>query len=97
MAIIVLYPKAGNRKDEPMNYEGILIGLGAFLIIGVRHPVVIKTEYRYGKRAWPVFWRQVSACALSLFLPGHVLPALPAVLGSLCCGAYLSCTNRRGV
>lgn len=38
-----------------MNFEGIIIGIGAFLIIGILHPVVIKAEYYIGKRIWPVF------------------------------------------
>jgi branched-subunit amino acid transport protein len=38
-----------------MNIEGVLIGITAFIIIGVFHPIVIKTEYYFGKKAWPVF------------------------------------------
>lgn len=65
-----------------MNYEGILIGVGAFVIIGALHPVVIKAEYHFGKRVWPVFLVVgFACCAASLWLPGVVLPALAAVLG----------------
>ncbi len=35
--------------------EGLLIGGIAFLIIGVFHPIVIKGEYYFGKKIWPVF------------------------------------------
>ena len=35
-----------------MNYTGILIGLCSFLIIGLFHPLVIKSEYYFGRRAW---------------------------------------------
>lgn len=38
-----------------MHYFGVIIGILAFLIIGVFHPIVIKTEYYFGKRVWPVF------------------------------------------
>ena len=38
-----------------MNFTGIIVGLGAFLIIGLLHPVVIKAEYHFGKRCWPAF------------------------------------------
>ncbi|WP_331488242.1 DUF4491 family protein [Chakrabartyella piscis] len=31
------------------------MGLATFLIIGMFHPIVIKTEYYIGKKAWPVF------------------------------------------
>lgn len=34
---------------------GPAIGLAAFLIIGLFHPVVIKTEYYFGTRPWWVF------------------------------------------
>ncbi len=65
-----------------MNYEGILIGVGAFIIIGALHPVVIKAEYHFGKRVWPAFLTVgLVCCAASLWLPGAVLPALAAVLG----------------
>ncbi len=38
-----------------MNYNGILIGIGTFLIIGLLHPVVIKAEYYFSSRIWPLF------------------------------------------
>lgn len=38
-----------------MHFSGIIIGLLSFLIIGLFHPIVIKTEYYFGKRAWPIF------------------------------------------
>ena len=31
-----------------MNFEGLLVGVFTFLIIGVSHPIVIKTEYYFG-------------------------------------------------
>lgn len=38
-----------------MNLMGIIIGAASFLIIGIFHPIVIKTEYYIGKKAWPAF------------------------------------------
>jgi hypothetical protein len=38
-----------------MNFESSIIGIAVFLIIGVFHPVVIKTEYHVGIKAWPIF------------------------------------------
>jgi Domain of unknown function (DUF4491) len=38
-----------------MNYSGLIIGAVAFLLIGVFHPLVIKTEYYFGKRIWPIY------------------------------------------
>ena len=34
---------------------GVLVGLAAFLIIGLFHPLVIKGEYYFGTRCWWVF------------------------------------------
>ena len=38
-----------------MHFEGILIGVLTFLIIGLFHPIVIKTEYYFSKNVWPIF------------------------------------------
>ena len=36
-------------------WQGLLLGLSTFLIIGIFHPIVIKTEYYTGTRYWWVF------------------------------------------
>ena len=36
-------------------FAGLGIGLAAFLIIGLFHPVVVKAEYYWGVRSWWVF------------------------------------------
>jgi len=38
-----------------MHYEGLIIGICTFLIIGLFHPIVIKTAYWCGVRVWWVF------------------------------------------
>ena len=38
-----------------MNFSGILLGLVAFLCIGLFHPLVIKGEYYFGTKYWWVF------------------------------------------
>lgn len=35
-----------------MNFTGLIIGIAAFLCIGIFHPIVIKAEYYYSKRCW---------------------------------------------
>lgn len=37
------------------HWNGILIGLCTFIIIGAFHPIVIKAEYHYGKQCWWIF------------------------------------------
>ena len=38
-----------------MNFEGLILGLAAFLCIGLWHPIVIKTEYYFGTKVWWVY------------------------------------------
>ena len=38
-----------------MNFSGLLLGAGAFLCIGLFHPLVIKAEYYFGVRSWWAF------------------------------------------
>lgn len=39
----------------PLNFEGILIAFFSYVIIGIFHPVVIKCEYHFSSRIWPLF------------------------------------------
>lgn len=38
-----------------LNFEGLLIGISTFIIIGLFHPIVIKTEYYFGTRPWWIY------------------------------------------
>ena len=38
-----------------MNFESIIIAAATFFIIGIFHPIVIKAEYYFSKKIWPVF------------------------------------------
>ena len=65
-----------------MNYSGFVIGAGAFVIIGILHPVVIETEYHFGAKAWPMFLLLGILCVCCGFLCDHAIPgALLSVLG----------------
>src|SRR6056297_3529938 len=64
------------------NLEGFAIGLLAFIIIGVFHPVVIKVEYHFGKKAWPVFlFSGVAFAVISLFFENKFVSVFLGVLG----------------
>ena len=39
-----------------LNFNGLLLAVCTFLIIGICHPIVIKTEYYFGTRPWIVFY-----------------------------------------
>ena len=63
-----------------MNYEGLIIGIATFLIIGVFHPIVIKAEYYVGVRCWWVFMiAGIVGVAGSLFVDGTILSTLLGV------------------
>ena len=38
-----------------IHWEGIIIGISTFLIIGLFHPILIKAEYYWGTRCWWIF------------------------------------------
>lgn len=65
-----------------MSFDGVIIGAGAFSIIGILHPVVIKTEYYVGAKAWPLFLiGGLLFILLSLFSGSTIMSSLLAVLG----------------
>lgn len=64
-----------------MNYEGLIIGISTFLIIGFFHPVVIKAEYYYGTKCWWIF--------LLLGIGGTVATLMiESLLWSALCGVF---------
>ncbi len=65
-----------------MQFEGVLIGAGTFLVIGLLHVAVIKTEYHWGVKVWPLYLVLGVLCiAASLFIKTVVVSALLCVLG----------------
>ncbi len=68
-----------------MNFQGLIIGAATFIIIGVFHPIVIKSEYYLGKRIWPIFL--VAGLALivaSLLAKSITASAIIGVTGFTC-------------
>ena len=64
-----------------MNYEGLIIGACTFLVIGIFHPIVIKTEYHFGVKVWWVFLLLgLVALTLSLVVHNTILSTLLGVL-----------------
>ena len=65
-----------------LNLEGFAIGVLAFIIIGIFHPVVIKVEYHFGKKVWPVFLFLCLVFAIiSLFFVNKFVSVILGVLG----------------
>ena len=66
-----------------MNFTGIIIAVCTFLTIGIWHPIVIKTEYYWGTRAWVVFLAVgVVAVAAALFIENTIVSAIVGVFGA---------------
>lgn len=65
-----------------MFFEGIIIAIATFLIIGVFHPIVIKAEYYWGVKCWPVFAiAGVALLGVSLFISNVLFASIIGVTG----------------
>lgn len=66
-----------------LNYEGVLLAFCTFLVIGLAHPLVIKTEYYFGTKPWWIWLVAGFACLIgALFVDGLFLSALLGVVGA---------------
>ena len=66
-------------------YTGVIIAVSTFLIIGIFHPIVMKTEYYTGTRYWWVFLVAGIICIGAAFLVANVLfSAILGVVGASC-------------
>lgn len=64
---------------------GILIGLCSFIIIGLFHPIVIKAEYYFTKRIYPLFIAVgMIALLIAFYIGNFFLSALFGVIGFSC-------------
>lgn len=65
-----------------LHFEGLLLGLATFMVIGIFHPIVIKTEYYFGTRPWWVFLLLGIACSAgALFVEEVFWSALLGIVG----------------
>ncbi len=73
-----------------MNWLGVAVGALAFLIIGVFHPIVIKGEYYFSKKIWPVFLAAgILFLIWGLKVQGQVLSSTLGILGFTCLWSIL--------
>jgi hypothetical protein len=69
----------------PFYFTGLIIGAFSFLMIGLFHPIVIKTEYYTGTRLWWVFLVVgIASCAGSLLAGNVIIGSLLSILGFAC-------------
>lgn len=63
------------------NLLGLIIGIITFLIIGLFHPIVIKTEYYWGTAYWWVFLIVgIVGAVLSVIISNILLSVIAGVL-----------------
>ena len=66
-----------------MFFSGIIIAISTFLIIGIFHPIVIKTEYYFGTQLWWLFLLLGVICVGSaLFCADIIVSSLLGVTGA---------------
>lgn len=66
-----------------MNFTGIIIAISTFLVIGMCHPLVIKTEYYFGTRPWWIFLLiGIAAMTTALFISDIIISSILGVLGA---------------
>ncbi|MDR1134186.1 MAG: DUF4491 family protein [Synergistaceae bacterium] len=73
-----------------MRIEGLIIGVIAFGVIGVFHPIVIKAEYYFTEKIWPLFLiAGILTLVLSCFVSQTILSSALGVLGCTCLWSIL--------
>ncbi len=79
-----------------MNFTGIIIAAATFLIIGLFHPIVIKSEYYWGVKCWWAFLvAGVVALVASLFIENTYVSMVVGVLGITCLWSILEIFEQR--
>lgn len=70
---------------EQLNFYGLLLGIIAFLTIGISHPIVAKAEYYWGKRIWWVFFViGIVFSTISLFITSVITSVILGTIGFSC-------------
>jgi dolichyl-phosphate-mannose--protein O-mannosyl transferase len=65
-----------------MSFEGLIIGMMAFATMGVFHPIIIKSEYYFTDKIWPIYLIVgLISIALSCFIPQRLLAAFFGIWG----------------
>ena len=68
-----------------MNFYGLAIAVVTFLIIGAFHPIVIKAEYHFTYRCWPVFLAAgLILIGISVFINDPIISCILGVTGCSC-------------
>lgn len=75
---------------------GLVLGLCTFLIIGIFHPIVIKSEYHFGVRCWWCFLvAGIIMCFIAWVVDDIFWSVLAAVTGFSCFWSILEVFEQR--
>ncbi len=66
---------------EAINWQGFLVGLAAFFMIGIFHPVVIIMEYHFGRKSWWVLFIPGVLCVIASLYFSSLVSILFGCLG----------------
>jgi hypothetical protein len=58
---------------DSIYFSGLLIGIVTFLVIGLFHPIVVKSEYYWGTKCWWLFLLMGIAGAIASLLIENIL------------------------
>jgi hypothetical protein len=76
---------------------GLYAGVVSLFVIGVFHPVVIKGEYYFGKRIWPLFLvLGIVLCAGSFFMSNTYLSIFMGILAFTCFWSIVELFEQEG-
>ncbi|RVU54506.1 DUF4491 family protein [Anaerosphaera multitolerans] len=76
--------------------KGVLIGAFTFLIIGIFHPIVIKGEYYFGVKMWPIFAvAGIFFIAMGFYVTEIFWSAILSVMGFSCLWSILELFEQR--
>lgn len=79
-----------------MNFTGLIIAVTTFLVIGLFHPIVIKSEYYFGTKCWWVFaLTGVAFITASLLVENGILSPILGVIGCSCFWSILETFEQR--
>ncbi|MBR4196837.1 MAG: DUF4491 family protein [Synergistaceae bacterium] len=64
-----------------MNLSGIIIGVFAFFITGIFHPIVVKCEYYFSAKIWPLFLvTGIISAVISLSVESEIISGIFGIL-----------------
>jgi len=79
-----------------VSFSGLIVGIAAFLMIGGFHPIIIKCEYYFTYKIWPVFLiTGIAVIAVSCFVQQIIVSAILAIFGCTCLWSVIELKEQR--